>query len=716
MSFLRITCWCGCIVCASLLCSFARGQESVILYVSPDGRDTNLGNKSHPLATPEGAQTRARQLRTGKNGVPLEVIFAPGVYTFSRSLKLTPQDGGDSLAPVLYHAVKGGEVHFTGGRSIAHFRPVTDRTVLKYLDPACAGKILECDLQANGITNLGSLRPRGFGKPVVPSPLELFAGTRPMTLARWPNKEWVFIADTIAGTRDTMFLYDGDRPSRWTREPEIWLHGYWTHDWADSYVRVGAIDTSRKIITTKAPHGVYGYTPHRRYVAINVLAELDEPGEYYVDRSRGFVYFWPTSQADLDELTVSMLESPLVVLDNTAWVTFAGFTIECTRGAGVEIIGGHHNTLAGCTLRNIGSVAVTVGKLEPSLGGTIGVNTLFDGLAGHDNGVLSCDIAQCGEGGVILCGGDRATLTPGRNFVDNCRITDCCRWSQTYRAGVFMWGVGNRVSNSVIHGLPHSAAFFWGNDHVLEYNEIYDVCGETGDAGALYQGRDWTQRGNTIRYNYFHDVRGVQGQEGFTDVMSVYMDDFASGTTVLGNVFVNGGRSVMIGGGRDNLVENNLFIDGHPAVHVDARGKRGWAAAMFDGANSVLMERLRAVRHTEPPYRMRYPRLVRLLEETYGMPENNIIRRNISYGGIWRELQDGVTDSLVLFEGNFVEEDPGFVSAATRDFRLRPDAPVFQKGFQRLPVEKIGLYTDVYRGTVQAPRKNIPGSIAEGNP
>jgi len=532
-----------------------------------------------------------------------------------------------------------------------------------------------------------------------------------MTLARWPNKDWAFIADTIARTRDTAFVYSGDRPSRWPSKSDTWIHGYWTYDWADSYTRIATIDTSRRLITTTTPHGVYGYTPGKRYYALNALVELDAPGEYYVDRARGILYFWPPSPFPRDQITVSLLESPLIVLDNTAWVTFAGFTIECTRGAGAEIIGGHHNTIAGCTLRNIGSVGISIGKLEPKLASRIADSTLYDGFAGHDNGVQSCEISQCGEGGVILCGGERATLIPGRNFVDNCHITDCCRWSRTYRAGVFMWGVGNRLSHSVIHTLPHTAAFFWGNDHILEYNEIYDVCKETGDAGAFYQGRDWTQRGNVIRYNYFHDVRGVQSQEGFTDVMSIYMDDFASGTTVMGNIFVNGGRTIMIGGGRDNLVENNLFIDGHPSIHVDARSRRGWAAAMFDGPNSVLMTRLRAVHRTEPPYSVRYPRLATMLKDSFALPEGNAIRRNISHGGIWRELQDGITDSLVTFENNFADGDPGFVSIARRDFRLRRDAPVLKAGFQPLPVRKIGLYNDAFRVNVAPHWRTIPGGV-----
>lgn len=711
MTTLRVLLFC---ILTLLPALFTSGQtrEPIVLYVSPDGRDTNSGVKTHPLATPEGARTRARQVRGQHIGIPLDIVFAPGTYALETSFVLTAQDGGDSLRNVTYRAAKTGTVHLSGGTLISKYRPVSDPSILKKVDPACKGNLLECDLTAEGIRETGSLRARGFGRPIAPSPLELFINAEPMRLARWPNSEWALVADTLAGSRDSVFVYAGSRPSRWTDETDIWLHGYWTYDWADTYTRVSAIDTARRLMTTTAPHGYAGYTPRKRYAALNILAELDEPGEYYIDRTRNILYFWPPDQRNLREVTVSLLESPLIVLDHTSGVTFAGFILECSRGAGVEIVGGHHNTIAGCEIRNIGSVGISIGRLEPMLGSRIYDSTLYSGDAGHHNGVQSCTIRQCGEGGVILCGGDRSTLEPGHNYVDNCHITDCCRWSKTYRAAVYMWGVGNRLSHSVMHNLPHTAAFFWGNDHILEYNEIYDVCRETGDAGAFYQGRDWSQRGNVIRHNYFHDVRGVQGQEGFIDVMSVYMDDFACQTTVSGNIFVNGGRTVMIGGGRDIVLENNLIIDGHPAVHVDARAKRDWAATMFDGPNSVLLTRLQAVRHAEPPYSSRYPRLATILKDSFAVPEGNVIRHNIFYGGIWRELQDGVTDSLVLFEGNVVDTDPGFVSARDRDFRLRPDAPIFRSGFRRLETEKIGLYKDAYRADVPVRTKAIPGSVA----
>jgi hypothetical protein len=694
----------------ALLLSQTR-RLTVEFSVAPRGNDAGSGTKGSPFATLERAREAVRQTRRAKPGRACTVRLEGGSYQRTSSFLLGPEDSGDSLAPVFYVAAPGAVVRISGGQEIKGFRKVTDVRVLAMMAPECAGNVYEANLPLSGIHEYGKLRARGFGRPIAPSGLELFFNDVPMTLARWPNSGWVTIKDTLPLSRESMFVYEGDRPRRWLRSPDIWLHGYWTWDWADSHTHLAAIDTARRVITTAAPHGVYGYTPGKRYYAYNVLEELDAPGEYYLDRDSGTLYFWPPVPLADARITASLVETPLIVMRNTRWVTLAGLTIECTRGPGVEIAGGEHNTIAGCMIRNTGSVGVCIGRLDPDLEGRFHDNTIYNAGAGQFNGVQSCDIYHCGEGGVILTGGDRATLTPGANFVDNTHLADVTRWSHTYRAGVHLWGVGNRVSHCLIHGLPHTAVFFWGNDHLLECNEVYDVCRETGDAGAFYQGRDWTQRGNVIRNNYFHDVRGVQGQQGFTDVMSVYMDDFASGTTVEGNVFVNGGRTVMIGGGRDNVVANNIIIDGRPAIHVDARGKRGWAAAMFDGENSVLRIRLRAVNPGEPPYSLRYPMLRHLLETDLTVPEGNIIRNNISTGGIWRELQDGVTDSLVRFADNTVDEDPGFVSMEKRDYRLRPDAPVFQKGFREIPTGKIGLIRDRYRAKLPDRAHAIPGTV-----
>ena len=53
--------------------------------------------------------------------------------------------------------------------------------------------------------------------------------------------------------------------------------------------------------------------------------------------------------------------------------------------------------------------------------------------------------------------------------------------------------------------------------------------------------------------------------------------------------------------------------------------------------------------------------------------------------------------------------DPGFVNFAKHDFRLKPGAQVFKDlpGFQPIPFEKIGLFTDEYR-------RRLPAGVEAG--
>jgi hypothetical protein len=173
--------------------------------------------------------------------------------------------------------------------------------------------------------------------------------------------------------------------------------------------------------------------------------------------------------------------------------------------------------------------------------------------------------------------------------------------------------------------------------------------------------------------------------------MAVYLDDAASGIQIIGNVFYRAGRAAFIGGGRDNLVQNNIFVDCEPSVHVDARGV-GW---MHETISGIMPERLRAVPYRQSPWKERYPQLLTLLEDEPGRPKYNVIRRNISWGGTWLNAEKAA-EPLITFEKNLVNTDPQFegnprsTNGTILDFRLPPNSPAFDIGFEKLPLEKIG--------------------------
>jgi hypothetical protein len=55
-------------------------------------------------------------------------------------------------------------------------------------------------------------------------------------------------------------------------------------------------------------------------------------------------------------------------------------------------------------------------------------------------------------------------------------------------------------------------------------------------------------------------------------VQAVYLDDQLSGTIITDNLFENCMTGVVLGGGRDNVVMFNHFVDTDLAVHLDNRG------------------------------------------------------------------------------------------------------------------------------------------------
>ncbi|MCB1127602.1 MAG: right-handed parallel beta-helix repeat-containing protein, partial [Verrucomicrobiae bacterium] len=592
----------------------------------------------------------------------LTVWLHEGVYFRDRALGLTGADSGTSDAPIVWRAMPGETVRLTGGRTLTGFEKVSDVDLLGRLPEAARSHILQCNLRALGIDDFGEMKSRGFGRPTATSHCELFHQGQPMTLARWPNEgEFEKIAGIPegAGQNDghgrqmgdlkSGFLYEGDRPAGWRRADDIWVHGYWAWDWANSYERVASLDPANRLIRTAPPYGQYGFRPGQRFYFLNVLEELDQPGEWYLDRATGRLYFWPPAEQDPGEVRcqLSLLDQPLLNLTGVSHVTFQGLVLEATRSNAVEIRDGSGNRIAGCAIRNIGDCGVTI-----------------EGGAGH--GVIGCEILDTGDGGVSLSGGNRDKLEAAGHFVENCHFARQGRWSKCYVPAIQMSGVGHRAAHNLIHDHPHCAILYGGNDHLIEFNEIHHIALETGDVGAIYAGRDYTFRGNRIRHNFIHHTGGVG-----MGSMGVYMDDCVSGTEIFGNVFYKVQRAAFLGGGRDHQVINNLFVDCNHAVEIDGRGLDP-SPVWHHQSDRTLRERLEAVPLSL--YRTRYPAL-RALDRYYGSPdgppitgevfkgvpaENNRVERNLCVGK-WLHIYWHAQADAQQITDNLTAGDPGLV-------------------------------------------------------
>ena len=664
-------------------------EPAVTFFVAPNGNDSNPGNQERPFASLQAARDSIRKLKAG-NGLPkggVTVFVRGGLYRVVQTLELTDTDSGRADAPIVYCACANEAPRFTGGVQLRGFAPVTDSAILARLPKETQGRVVQLDLKRQGITDYGKIEARGYGLSGYPAHpwVDLYVNGRPMTLARWPNDGFVTIGTvhqgayegrnrTAASRAPGQFEYDGDRPTRWQRAEDIWLFGYWGHLWAGRSVPVAQIDTQRRRITTGQPSS-YGYRQGRPYYVFNLLEELDQPGEWYLDRQHGVLYLFPP--VDLADATVelSVFSKPFVTMENVNHVVLRGLTFETGRVEGAVISDGSNNLLAGCTFRRLGTNGLIV-------------------RGGSSHGVLGCDIHCVGAGGARIAGGDRKTLTPGKHFIENCHIRDFTRIDRVYAPAVHLDGVGNRIAHNLFHESPHHAMRVEGYEHVIELNEIHSVVYESDDQAGIDIYGNPAYRGLVIRYNFWHHIgsgHNVAGQAG------IRLDDFISAVLMYGNVFYRSadGRfgAVQIHGGKDNIVDNNLFIDCKSALSFSPWGQKRWLERLARHSTQYAMTRS-GVDVTQPPHLTRYPDLAQMKENA----DRNYIWRNLVIDcGRFSVRDRGVNEKL---DNHLFRGDPGFADRAKLDFSLPDDSPVYRRfGFRPIPFAEIGPYEDPLRAS-----------------
>jgi hypothetical protein len=725
----------------SLIFCFSLTYSQKNIFVSPKGNDQNDGSIENPFLSLNKALYELKEsINSGKAGKEATIFMRSGVYYLQNTIEFDSSTFSKTHFKIAIKPYQDEKVIITGAKKITGFTKLADEKVLERISKEYRDKIYSINLKANGVDDYGEISMRGSGG------MEFFFNDERMTLSRYPNKGWLKIAD-IPQSGDSLYNkgldrekrydgvpvgrhygkinYDGERPNKWSKDNEIYMHGFWTFDWSDSYQKIKFINPERHEITIAEPHHNYGYTKNQRYYFVNILEELDTPGEWYLDRNLGILYFYAPSDPNNSLAEVSILDKPFIKLNGTNNITIENITFEKARGNAIIINNGRNNIIAGCTFRLIGDVVIDI-------------------EGGTQNGVLSCDVYDVALGGITLNAGDRKTLTASGSFVKNCHIHDYSKWVTSGYLGIRLSGVGNLLSNNLIHNAPHEAIYISGNDQILEYNEVYNVCNETGDAGATHTGRNYTWRGNIYRYNYFHHLRGP----GLHGVTAIYLDDFSSGFQIYGNICYKSGRGTLVGGGRDNIIENNVFIDCHPSIVLDARGL-SWASYYFNGTYPYLFTTLDEMNYSQSPYVTKYPILKNIKEDQPAVPKNNKFLNNISYGGRWIELLDYFAYDFkkeITFKNNligdkevckrikedpkgwepyylnldcsdgyrvytnsdeeikkefkndlFIDKDPGFVDYANQNFNLKKNSPAFKLGFKPIPIEKIGLFVDNYR-------------------
>lgn len=688
----------------------ACGAEFYVDAAAAAGGD---GGPSRPWRTVAEAVDGVRAARASgrvKAGEAVEVRFLPGDY-FAAGVTLRAEDSGAAGAPVTWRTVGAARARLTGGVRVPpeRFRKVEDPAVLARLPEEARGKVYVADVAGLVPEKIPDLAPAFGGTPAAPL---LFTAGRIGTLARWPNDGYTAFTKAVdKGTLERKrpdggsvrtpgaFVYDNPRAKRWNFEAGVWMNGYWTHDWDNHSVRAaryGAENGTNDVIRLAAqiPYGVMGGTwgrKERRFYVFNLLEELDAPGEWWLDRARKLLYLYPVQGAPRaeDETTLAFSSAPLLRASGVRHLRFERLVFEGGYGDGLAL-SGDDIRVADCRVANFGGSGLSV--------------------HGSRNVVRGVEVCQVGRAGISVSGGSRKTLTKAETLVEGCHVHDWGLFQRTYAPALGVNGCGVTLRRNKMHDAPHTAVLYGGNEHLFEYNEVYRVLMETGDAGAYYTGRDWTTQGNVLRYNYTHDL-GAEGG-GHANTMGFYFDDCDCGDEVYGNVFHNVARGIMVGGGRDHPVRNNVFSKCLVGLSIDCRGMtwKHWNSREHGGPSWMLEEKAKALDYTNGVWAAKYPRLAAIMRNHPREPLDNPVENNV-FIDCRRQLLalDGKASECLArmapIAGNLVintvgtngvetaKPDPrvasgfrvvngtpdapfdaGFVDAAKGDFALKPDA------------------------------------------
>ena len=668
-------------------------------HVSIHGDDAGTGTAEQPFRSLDRARDAIREMRgsDGQLSAALTVIVHGGTYWLPEPFELGANDGGTASAPVTYRAADSEDVWLSGGVpvKIADFRPVSERAVLQRLPEERRGQVLAYRFAAEQAERFAPPWPETWWTERDLSACnELFADGKRLPLARWPNDDYTTFGEIVEPADDAdktpEFKYLGGRPERWNADDGAWLYGYWRRGYRAEFIRVKAIDRHQKTIQLAARNSLGNLEDGgaSRYFAVNLLEELDVPGEWFLDRTNRTLYLIPPEGMQDGAVTFSMNQEAVIRCEGTRHVTFRGLGIECSARDGICIEGGSDCRVVGCEIRNVAFTGV--------------------GVTGDRHQIVGCDIHDTGNAGVSLSSGDRRQLTRGDAVIDNCHVHHTNRIVRAGSRAVSIDGVGIRVSHNLIHDVGYIAVRFSGNDHVMEFNRLFRTNDESSEGGVFYTGRDWTSRGSVIRHNFIHHVE--DSREGCGSATRfVHLDDSAPEIDIYGNVCYRLGGGVSVCGGAANHVHDNLFVECHWGVDVGPRGEdmfasdgKGGFVVSPDRHNwSSLVKRLRMYHWDQPPYSTKYPKLIEIFtKQPIAAPWFNVIERNVMVDCGYGIRKGSMKPEWSTIRDNWEGSEPGFVEAdhTTLDFRLKHDSVVSQQiGFKTISVDKMGLYASPER-------------------
>lgn len=673
---------------AQLMAEPAAERDERAFFVAPDGDDGADGTDiQSPLRTLKGAFDRVRRLAKDK---PVTVYLRDGTYCLTEPVVVGPEHSGTAACPVTIRPYDDGQPLITGGRRVTGWQRHDANIWKTDIAEVKAGTWYFTQLFVNGQRRLR---------------------------ARTPNEGFFRVAGFPDGGSTKPYntpcqrfeFRPGDLSAEWTNLTDAEVIVY--HFWTDTHLPIAGIDAENHVVSFQYPSGkrfTDDYTSDgARYIVENVSEALDAPGEWYLNRRTGVLYYWPKADEDMQRAEVVAPIAPALLRlqgdplgrryvehlrfegirwAHTQWQLPPGdcnnAQASSTVPAAVSLQGARNVHFDRCVFEHIGTYAVEV----------------LDGC--RDNRFTRNEIVDVAGGGFRVNGGDVHShpllRTGGTLIADNC----IGPYGQGFFSSVgvlLMHTDGNTVEHNEIHHGYYtgvSVGWSWGyqrsvsRDNRIAFNHIHHIGqGLLSDMGGIYT--LGVSPGTVLAGNRIHDVQANRyGGWG------IYNDEGSSHILVEDNVVYDthfAGYNIHYA--KEITVRNNIFAFGR--IEQLSRSIIEPHKSCFFENNIVYFTQGHLLNNQwgDRPYEFYYqPRQggTRTTASTFDMDWNVYFNPAVSLqearfnGKTFEDWQKGGKD----LHSRWV--DPLFIDPAQRDFRLRPHSPALELGFRPLEPDRAG--------------------------
>ncbi len=683
-----------------------RSDRKVTFYISPDGDDSQSGNQTSPLRSIHQAMKLAAPY-WGKR--PIDYVFMDGVHYLDSCVVIASYHSGNAENPVTYKAQHEGKAVLSGGKQLS----------LNW-EPWKKG-IYCATLADEQLTVIDQLYVNGKRK----------------VMARYPNRNGKNVFDawdlshSIKENPETD-LFNPERIQRWKNPEGAYIHAMHASLWGDMHWIVTGTEHGKLVYEggwqnnrPSAMHPVY------RMIE-NVFEELDEPGEWFYDKSRRMLYYFPEADEDLEKAKIECVRlTELFRFEGTltpiAYTSLEGLIFRhtartfmenrepllrsdwttCRKGA-VTYYGTENCSLRNCEFDQVGGNAVCVNDYNKKL--------LMYG----------CYIHESGANGVAFVGSpssvrsplfrygvqDYAAMdrTPGPKndlYPIDCRVEECL-FTLTGRVEKQTAPVQISMSRRItvnrcsIYDVPRaginiSEGTFGG--HCIENCDVFNTVLETGDHGSFNSwGRDrfWTPDIRTTAAEVKKDSSLIHLDMLEPNILfhnrwrcdhgwDIDLDDGSCHYRIYNNVLLNGGLKFREG--YDRIAMNNVIVNNslHPHVWYTESGDIVKHNILFGAYRPIAMN--------------------------ICIPSDGKWGKEIDYnffvvsnGSVKCFLENGCDEHSLM--GN-----PQFVDAASGNYEVEAGSPALQVGFQNFPMKQFGVTLPRLRKIAKTPE--IPEILME---